>query len=138
MLLFVSLAKAQDNPNKHVYDSERLQIIKDTEKVKGTVLAIYNEIDGDYHIRLRMNKNDIRLSHRNYTKQDSCIVLEIVCGHKAIFPISCTCKDYTNKVLIPDVGDKIEVSGQLVSGQLVFDKRHRWIEIHPVYYWILD
>ena len=63
----------------------------------------------------------------NYSKQDSCLILEIVCAHKTIFPMSCSCKGYVNKIIIPKINDKIKV-----TGSLVVDKTHNLLEIHPV------
>jgi hypothetical protein len=84
-------------------------------------------MDGDYHIQLKIDSNEVNLTHKNYTKQNECIVLEIVCSHKSVIS-SCKCENYTNQINIPIVGEKIRV-----MGQLVLDKRHKWIEIHPVF-----
>jgi hypothetical protein len=128
LVLSISLTGGKPNdPTKHIYEPERLKIIKDTETVCGTVVYIRSEEDGDYHIRLKMNPCSVSLSHKNYTKQDSCIVLEIICEHKSIIS-NCKCDDYINKIKVPKIGDKIQA-----IGQLVFDKRHKWIEIHPVF-----
>src|ERR1700742_3738106 len=90
ILLFIpSFIMAQNDPNEHIYQPERLVLKKDTMTVSGTVLYVLNELDGDYHIRLRMDSDYVKLSKKNFTRQDSCIILEIVCGHQAIFPISC-------------------------------------------------
>lgn len=128
LLLTSLLVYSQQDPDKYIYEKERLRVIKDTLTLEGTVKLVFSELDGDYHIRLKIDSGTIKLSRKNYTLQDSCIVLEIVCGHKAIFPISCTCGDYQNQIQIPLVGEHIKV-----TGRLVFDKRHRWTELHSVY-----
>ena len=120
--------KAQEDPNEHIFEPERLVTQKDTMTVTGNVMGVFNELDGDYHIRLRMDSSYVKLSKKNFTKQDSCIILEIVCAHQAIFPISCTCKGYISRIEIPQIGKRVKV-----TGKLVFDKRHKWEEIHPVY-----
>ncbi len=127
-LLLSVVVKAQEDPNDHIYEPERLVTQKDTMTVTGTIVFVLNEIDGDYHIRLRMDSNYVKLSKKNYTRQDSCIVLELVCAHQAIFPISCKCQGYTNKVAIPEIGTHMQV-----TGRLVYDRRHKWTELHPVY-----
>jgi hypothetical protein len=128
MLLIPAFAMAQDDPNDHIYEAERLVVQKDTMTVTGTVMYVFNELDGDYHIRLRMDSGYVKLSKKNFTRQDSCIILEIVCAHQAIFPISCKCADYVNKVPVPVVGERVKV-----VGKQVYDKRHKWTELHPVY-----
>jgi len=129
ILLFIpSFIMAQNDPNEHIYQPERLVLKKDTMTVSGTVLFVLNELDGDYHIRLRMDSDYVKLSKKNFTRQDSCIILEIVCGHQAIFPISCKCAGYDNKIAVPVVGMKV-----MVTGRLVYDRRHKWTELHPIY-----
>jgi|ERR1035437_655323 hypothetical protein len=133
ILLFIllsSFSKSQNTSKNHVFEPERFRVLRDTQTLTGTILKINQELDGDMHIQLRMNCNCVELSPRNYTKQDSCIVLEIVCAHKPKIPLICACKDYVNEISIPIVGNEI-----IVTGQLVFDKIHRWTEIHPVYNW---
>ncbi|MGP8215994.1 MAG: hypothetical protein ACLQQ4_10555 [Bacteroidia bacterium] len=126
--LLCGLLKAQDDPNEHVFQPERLVALKDTMTISGTVMFVFCELDGDYHIRLRMDSDYVKLSKKNFKRQDSCIILEIVCAHQAIFPISCKCQGYKNHIAVPVVGMKVSV-----TGKLVFDKRHKWTEIHPVY-----
>lgn len=120
-----SVIIAQNDPKKHIFKSDRLVMLKDTE-ITGIVTYIHAELDGDYHIRLKTSDKLI-LSSNNYSKQDSCLILEIICAHKTIFPMSCSCKGYMNKITIPKINDKITV-----SGVLVFDKTHELTEIHPV------
>ena len=128
-LIFISSFNSE--PAKHVYEPERLNIITNYITTTGKVIFIKEEMDGDYHIRLKMDNDIIKLIKKNYTKQDSCIVLEIVCAHESLIS-KCKCKEYINNIKIPKVGSYITV-----SGQLVIDKRHNWIEIHPVFDWSL-
>jgi hypothetical protein len=109
-----------------VYDKERLEIIKDSMTVFGVISWIHGEVDGDYHLRLKMPRIcDSLLSERNCSKQDSSLVLEIICGKGSVFTI---CNNYKNSIPLPKVGDFVRV-----VGAYVFDRRHRWHEIHPVY-----
>ncbi|HXP50772.1 MAG TPA: hypothetical protein VN922_12495 [Bacteroidia bacterium] len=128
LLLFSVFTRAQEDPNEHVFEPDRLVKLQDTLTVTGTVTFVLAELDGDFHIRVRMDSDYVRLSKKNFTRQDSCLIVEIICAHQAIFPISCNCQNYTNKVPIPTVGAKVKV-----TGRLVFDKRHKWTELHPVY-----
>lgn len=128
LIIFIPIiSKSQNDPKKHIYEPERLSIIKDTSILRGIVINIKSELDGDYHIQLKIDSGSVILCKKNYTKQDSCIVLEIVCAHKSVISL-CKCEDYTNQIEIPKIGEKIRV-----IGQLVIDKRHKWIEIHPVF-----
>jgi|688.fasta_scaffold31389_1 hypothetical protein len=114
---------------EHVFDSHRLKVIEDKISVVGTIHSIKKSFDGDIHINLKLDTlfhdDTSYLDKRNFTKQDGCLVVEIVCGHRTIFPI---CFNYKNSILIPQKGDRV-----LVTGPFVFDKRHGWTEIHPVY-----
>ena len=112
-----------DNPKKHIYNESRLRVLKDSITLIGVITHIHPEIDGDYHLRLKIKETGL-LVKRNFTKQDGCLVLEIVCGKGSVFTI---CNGYKNCVPLPKVGDLVEV-----SGQYVLDKTHRWNEIHPV------
>ena len=111
---------------EHIYDKGRLVLIKDSMVVFGMITFIRPEIDGDYHIRLRMSSDcDNLLCRKNFTYQDSSLILEIVCGKGSIFTI---CNGYKNLIPLPKIGTFV-----MVMGAYVFDKRHKWNEIHPVY-----
>lgn len=111
------------NPREHVYSKERLILLKDSVTVEGIITLIHPEIDGDYHLRLKIKETNL-LVKRNDTKQDGCLVLEIVCGKGCVFT---ACNEYKNCVPLPRLGDLVRV-----TGVYVFDNRHRWNEIHPV------
>ena len=111
---------------RHVYDANRLQLITDSISVVGVVHKLTDEIDGDIHIQLRLDSYYSKLlNKRNYLTQDSCLVIELICVNESVFK---KCNNYNNDVWLPEIGDLIEV-----TGAYVFDKRHRWMEIHPVY-----
>jgi hypothetical protein len=114
---------------KRVYDSQRIEVIEDEISVVGTIYDIKKSFDGDIHIMLKLDTlfhdDTVYLGKRNFTKQNGCLVVEIVCGHRTIFPI---CFNYKNSIIIPKKGDKV-----LITGPFVLDRRHVWTEIHPVY-----
>ena len=113
------------NPKEFVYEKERLKILKENIEVFGTIKFIKGELDGDYHFRLKLSEEaDSLLIKNNFKYQDSCLVLEIVCGKGSFHTI---CNGYINPIPLPKVGDYVRV-----TGDYVFDKRHRWTEIHPV------
>ena len=115
------------NPRNFVYEKERLKIIKDSVTLYGIITYIKGELDGDFHLRLKMNDSlNYLLSKNNFRFQDSCLVLEIVCGKSSFHSI---CNEYENSIDLPAVGDIVAV-----TGVYVFDKRHKWMELHPVLY----
>lgn len=112
------------NLNDRVHTPYRLQVLQDTMKLTGYIKSIESCYDGDIHIRMKINQLNL-LVKRNFTKQDSCMVLEIVCAEYSPFV---ACMNYSNSIKIPTQGDSITV-----TGRFVFDKLHRWNELHPVY-----
>jgi len=110
-------------PCNKVHHPNRLKILESEKKVSGVVRGVKSELDGDIHIRLYIEDKGL-LTKNNYKDEDVCLVLEIVCTKESIFS---TCKNYKNKILIPKVGDSIQV-----SGPYVYDKIHGINEIHPV------
>lgn len=110
----------------HVHHSFRLETLKDSIVVKGVVYKIEKCLDGDLDIELRLLPpyDSTLLSSRNYTVRDSCLVVEIVCNDKT-FLSACDC--YQNTVTIPQLHDTC-----VVSGSYIWDRMHRWTEIHPV------
>jgi len=110
-------------PVRRIHHPYRLYLLDPYKKVTGVVKKVDQTIDGDIHIRLDIDDKTL-LVERNYKKEDSCLVLEIVCGCKSIFPI---CNGYENKILVPNVGDTITA-----TGLFVYDKIHKINEIHPV------
>ena len=111
-----------------VYDINRLVIYNHNISVSGVIYEVKKSFDGDIHLTLKLDSastQKVFLVNKNYTKQDSCLVVEIICGHSTIFPI---CHMFDNPILVPKKGDKV-----MVTGAFVYDKRHNWTEIHPVY-----
>lgn len=110
----------------YVYSRDRLVILKDTMIVRGFIEYIHGELDGDFHIHLRLDSMyNYMLNKVNMKKQNGCLVLEIICGKKSVFSI---CNGYKNEIEIPSIGDYVEV-----IGSYVYDKRHGHMEIHPVF-----
>jgi len=129
LLYFFSFGFIQAQKNikwDYVYSRDRLVILKDTMVVRGIIEYIHGEIDGDFHIHLKLDSvYNYMLNKVNIKKQNGCLVLEIICGKKSVFSI---CDGYKNDIKIPSVGDYVEV-----LGSYVYDKRHGHMEIHPVF-----
>src|SRR5437016_1602550 len=105
---------------RYVHNPNRLHIINKCQMISGKVKKIIKESDGDLHIRVRLDKQYSKfLNSKNFTKQDSCLVIEIM-------PT-----DDRTIVKVPKVDNHIQA---LVC--LVYDKDHGWNEGHPT--WKLD
>jgi hypothetical protein len=120
-----------DSISSHVYNPDRLTIVSSCIKASGTVENVFEERDGDYHLRLALDSNYSSLindANRQYQFGD--LVVEIICA----LPISqqdavSSCQGYTNYITIPSLNDHITV-----TGPYVLDTYHsNWAEIHPVY-----
>jgi len=115
----------------HVYNPSRLQTIKPVINASGTVEAKREEADGDYHILVQLDSQYSNLTNQaNVDYQHGWLVVEIIC----VLPVNQTdavgpCANYTNTILIPEVGQHITF-----SGPYVLDSEHYyWAEVHPVY-----
>jgi len=114
--------------SQNIYHPERLILISKNKTVSGTVEHIIKEKDGDIHIRLKLDSASYLLNNKNYSAQHGCLVIEIICACKCTQPDAITaCKNYTNTIPIPYVGQHI-----VVTGNYILDKEHGWTEIHPV------
>ncbi len=120
-----------DSMSSHVYNPYRLTIIKSCVTASGIVENIFEEADGDYHVRLALDSQYSNLTNSaNDQYQYGDLVVEIVCA----LPITqsdvvSACQNYTNNLAIPSVNDNITV-----TGPYVLDTDHyNWAEIHPVY-----
>ncbi len=114
----------------HVYRPWRLVVHNQCITVTGVVRRVLKEPDGDYHIRLIVDKefrNTINFG--NLFELHGDLVLEPVCAHSSSHDFEKkACGDYKSNVLIPKKGERIKVTGQYVT-----DVMHYWREIHPVY-----
>jgi hypothetical protein len=120
-----------DSISSHVYNPYRLTIVQSCIVASGVVENVFDEADGDYHVRLALDSqysNLINSANDQYQYGD--LVVEIICA----LPITqsdavSACQYYTNNIAIPSVNDHITV-----TGPYVLDTNHsNWAEIHPVY-----
>ena len=120
-----------DSISSHVYNPDRLDVIKSCATASGFVDNVLKEADGDYHIRLALDSQYSSLTNAaNDQYQYGDLVVEIICA----LPITqsdavSACHNYSNSLTIPSIDDHITVAGPYVldSGH------HYWAEIHPVY-----
>lgn len=117
--------------SSHVYNPDRLDVVNSCIKASGVVENVFDEADGDYHLRLALDSNYSSLindGNRNYQYGD--LVVEIICATSISQQDAVSaCQGYTNNITVPSVGDHITV-----TGPYVLDTDHYgWAEIHPVY-----
>ena len=122
-ILFLAILTIDNDPVARIHSPYRLLLLDPYKTVIGVVKSVNKSIDGDINIRLAVTDYSL-LTKNNIKKEDSCLVLEIVCGCKSVFKV---CDGYINQIPIPNVGDTIKV-----TGLYVYDKRHKINEIHPV------
>ena len=126
-----SVCRDPDSVSSHVYNPYRLNVIKSCITASGIVENVFEEADGDYHVRLALDSQYSNLTNRaNDQYQYGDLVVEIICA----LPITqsdavSACQNYTNTITVPSVNDHITV-----TGPYVLDTDHsNWAEIHPVY-----
>ena len=120
-----------DSISSHVYNSYRLNVITSCITASGVVENVFQEADGDYHLRLYLDSQYSSLTNSaNDQYQYGDLVVEIICA----LPITqsdavSSCQNYTNNITIPSVNDHITVTGSYVLDT----DHHNWAEIHPAY-----
>jgi hypothetical protein len=120
-----------DSISSHVYNPYRLNVIKACITASGVVENIFEEADGDYHLRLALDAQYSNLTNSASDQyQYGDLVVELICA----LPINqsdavSACQNYTNTITIPSVNDHITVTGPYVLDTDHYD----WAEIHPVY-----
>ncbi len=131
-----STCRDPDSISSHVYNPDRLEVVKQCVTVSGIVENVRPEDDGDYHVRLRLDPAYANLTNdANYSYQHGDLVVEIICA-TTVTPSDAmaACENYNNPFPVPTIGQHITV-----SGPYVFDNDHYgWAEIHPVYSLIIS
>ena len=127
-----NMSKCDPSLWDHTYMSWRLKVIEECKTVRGIVEGVSLQEDGDYHINLKLDPEFSNLvNSANIEKQNGALVVEVICAgpSKGIEGVlsSCACKNYQNKIQLPQVGTHVEVTGSYVK-----DRLHGWMEIHPI------
>jgi hypothetical protein len=111
----------------HVNQKERLRVIEECTAVEGRVVSLHRESDGDLHIGLAPENRSV-LNLVNAIHAHGNLVVEIICEHTpADAANKVACGDFHSQVTIPNVGDRIRVTGAYVT-----DRDNGWNEVHPV------
>lgn len=118
----------------HVYNPGRLHVLASCLSVRGVIISVRQEPDGDLHVLLRVDadQRDPRGSRFtnavNDAKQGGNLVLEPVCEGPVIQPHAVgACAGYRNPLVVPALGSHV-----VVTGPWVLDAPHGWLEIHPL------
>jgi hypothetical protein len=113
----------------YVYNPDRLQVLAKCKTVSGVIEESSADKDGDQHMLLKLdNGQDDLLTKKNIKKKQGDLVIEAVCVNSTTLPkVGNTCDGYNNKILIPNLGDHVKV-----TGSLVIDTHNGWSEIHPI------
>lgn len=115
----VPAAGCRSDPLAGVYYPWRLHLIAPCLTVSGTVTLVKVEPDHDWHVNLRLDPGEPRLTNWvNRRLKGGDLVLEVVPMDQGRIPT-------------PRVGEHITV-----TGAYVLDLLHGWREIHPV--WTLN
>ena len=112
----------------HVYDPDRLQVLDRCKVVTGTIVERNADPDGDEHMLLKLDSGQEQLlQKKNYTKKGGALVVEVVCVNNITRKRAMgACDGYVNGVQLPNVGDKVRI-----TGSYVIDTHNGWAEIHP-------
>ena len=115
---------------KHVWSPSRLEIIEPCITVTGVLTDVRPILDGDLHIRLRLDPPyEGLLNDANRRRQAGQLVIEPACRW-APWRRNSTgpCKNRGYSMHIPKTGTRVRV-----TGTFVFDRDHAWNELHPIF-----
>lgn len=118
------------NLMQHVYKPARLVEQKGCITVKGVIKKKVPEKDGDFHVRLLLDddQDSDLINDKNKSMQGGFFVFEPICVLKVTQKSAMkACKNWKQKISLPNVGDHVEV-----TGIHVLDTEHGWLEMHPV------
>lgn len=83
--------------------------------------------DGDFHYRLKLAPGQ-RKDLVNSKNIDWQLVFEPICVHHVTSPqdAKVECRKFHQRFQLPNKGDRVTV-----TGELMLDTKHGWLEIHP-------
>jgi hypothetical protein len=108
----------------HVFSPSRLHVLDRCVVVRGTVVLPMPQLDGDYHILVRLDP-----SFQKFDPDQSMINVEAMCMIPVVQsgPAVDACAHWHQNIQIPPPGTHVDVVGAWVD-----DGEHGWQEIHPV------
>ena len=112
---------------KHVYRPKRLRILKECAELRGRVVAVQRDSDGDVHISVDPDDAAV-LNLVNLLHNRGLVPVEAICEHEPEQgEAKPACAGFTLQLALPVVGDRIRVLGAYVT-----DRENGWNEIHPI------
>jgi hypothetical protein len=112
---------------KHVNKKERLRVLEACTAVEGRAVSLHLASDGDLHIALAPEHKSV-LNLVNVLHAHGTLVVEVICEHTPTdTDDKVACGSFHSQVAIPNVGDRIRVTGAYVT-----DRDNGWNEVHPV------
>ena len=124
---------------KHVYNPQRLKVLKPCVSVTGIIVdathgkrkdGVRHEGDGDPHGWLKLDPSQEQfLNAGNMSNEGGNLVYEVVCLYRVTQKDAVSaCKGYKSPIKLAPVGSHVRITGTWVQ-----DTNHaKWNEIHPV------
>src|SRR5205807_822240 len=111
-----SSCRDPDSISSHVYNPYRLTILRSCITASGIVENVFEEADGDYHVRLALDSQYSNLTNNaNDQYQHYDLVVEIICALPVTQPNAVSaCQNYNNNITIPSINHHITVTGPYV------------------------
>jgi hypothetical protein len=112
----------------HVHEPSRLLVKEACRTVTGTVINHHSSEDGDVVMQVALDPEfESMLNTGNRTSLSGRLQVEAVCQAPVIQYAEAACAGFTGRVPIPPDGARVQITGSVVH-----DFNHGWIEIHPV------
>ena len=115
----------------HVYRRSRLKVVNNCLTVTGTVLSIRPEVDGDLHVRVKLDPPYANLLNGfNHTRAGGALVTEVICDHRpSRSDALAACGAFRQHFSTVKVGAHVKITGALVVDTA---PTSGWREIHPI------
>ena len=112
----------------HVHEPERLLVKETCRTVTGTIVNHHASRDGDLVMEVAVDPEfQSMLNGGNRQSLSGRLQVEAVCQAPVLDFAEAACEGFTGKVPIPPDGSRVQITGTVVH-----DFNHGWIEIHPV------
>lgn len=113
---------------EHVHEPARLLVKEQCRTVTGTIVNHHSSEDGDFVMQVALDPEfESMLNAGNRQSLGGRLQVEAVCQAPVIKYAEAACTGFTGKVPIPPDGTRVQITGTVVH-----DFNHGWIEIHPV------
>ena len=112
----------------HVHEPSRLLVKETCRTVTGTKVNHHQSRDGDVVMQVAVDPEfESMLNAGNRQSLNGRLQVEAVCQAPVLKYAEAACAGFTGTVPIPPDGSRVQITGSVVH-----DFNHGWIEIHPV------